>query len=290
MKFKATEQAPILEFLIAKLKLGSITKARKLLKHGDVKINQRTVMRAETLVQPGDEVQVAKSGSAKLKRVPFELLYQDEYVLVAVKPAGVLSVNRENEDSRTFHKIINEYVREVSGYTERVFVVHRLDREVSGVMIFAKSLEIQRLLEDAWKSNDKLYYALVEGAPPQNEGRVESWLAENAALKVYSSKEGPDAKLAITHYRIVKKAGPLTLVEVRLETGRKNQIRVHMSDLGCPIVGDVKYGAKSDVMGRIALHAFRFAFNHPVTGKRLSFDAPMPKEIEALMVKNKNRG
>lgn len=282
MKYKVSEPGSILDFLITQLKLGSITKARKYLKHGEVRLNQQVVMRADTPVKPGDEVLVAKGTGTKQKPPPFQIFYEDDHLVVALKPAGLLTVNRENEHSRTFHKVLNEWVREKSANQERVFVVHRLDREVSGVMVFAKSLQIQRMLEDNWKQNDKVYHALIEGVPPELEGRVESWLAQNAALKVYSTEEGPDAKHAVTHYRVLKRLGPVTLVEVRLETGRKNQIRVHMSDLRCPIVGDEKYGARSKIEGRIALHAFCLAFDHPIKKQRLSFEAPLPKEMMEL--------
>ncbi len=283
MKITATEQMPILALLLKSLRLSSTTKARKLLKHGFVQIDGQMVVRADEMIEAGQVVEIIKKNTHPRTKPPFEILYDDQYVLIAVKPAGILSVNRENENSKTFHKLVNAYVREISEGRERAFLVHRLDREVSGVMIFAKSLDIQKRLEDDWRNNDKLYYALVEGTPKQKEGKIESWLAENSALKVYSTTEGPNTKHAISHYRVLSQMPGFSLVEVRLETGRKNQIRVHLSDLGCPIVGDVKYGAKSDPIGRIALHAFRFAFNHPVSGERVTVEAPWPKELEGLI-------
>lgn len=273
-----------MELLAEKLKLASTTKARNMVKEGSVQVNGETITRADRIVEIGDTVQVKKAERKppKVPDAPFELLFQDDCVVVAVKPAGILSVNRDNENSKTFYKMVNEYIREISKKKERVFLVHRLDREVSGIMIFAKSLEIQQQLENRWRENEKRYYALVEGVPPQKEGKVESWLTENIALKVYSTLRTENAKHAITHYKVVEQSGNLTLVEVQLDTGRKHQIRVHLADMGCPIVGDKKYGAKSDPLGRIALHAFRFSFHHPITGEYLTFETPMPKEIAAL--------
>jgi 23S rRNA pseudouridine1911/1915/1917 synthase len=128
-----------------------------------------------------------------------------------------------------------------------------------------------------WKETEKRYYALVEGKPPQNEGTIEGWLKENKAQKVYSAKESPDAKFAITHYKVIKELPEHTLIEIRIETGRKHQIRVHLSDLGCPIVGDWKYGASRKVLRHIRLHAFYFAMKHPVTGDPLEFKTQMPR-------------
>ena len=178
---------------------------------------------------------------------------------------------------------MNDFVRETSQNKERVFLVHRLDLEVSGVMIFAKSIAVKDILEAGWRENDKIYDAIVEGQLSPQAGRVESWLTENSALKVYATAPGPNAKQAISHYRVLKTLGSCSLVEVRLETGRKNQIRVHLADLGCPIVGDRKYGALADPFGRIALHARLLAFNHPVTGERMSLSAEMPEQMAKLL-------
>lgn len=269
-----------MDLLVEKLKLASITKARNLVKQGSVYVDGERVERGEYVVQEGQTIEI--KGAEKKERVhkaPFELLYEDDAIVVAVKPAGILSVNRDNEQSLTFHKKVNLYVRERSRNKERVFLVHRLDREVSGVMIFAKSLAIQAKLEERWRENDKRYYALVEGHLPQKEGKAESWLCENAQLKVYSTTQNANAKLAVSHYQVLKEWPRHSLVEVRLDTGRKHQIRVHMSDLGCPIVGDKKYGAKSDPLGRIMLHAFRLAFHHPLSGVFMTFESPFEQSL-----------
>lgn len=273
----------ILDHLVTKLRLSSTTKARNLLKMGYVYVDGEVVVKADTEVKPGQKVDIIRSEARTKKRAPFEILYEDADILIAVKPAGILSVNRENEQSKTFYKIVNAHVREASGHKERVFLTHRLDRAVSGIMIFAKSIQVEKLLERGWSENDKWYYAVVEGTPQKPAGTIESWLAENAALKVYSTTQRADAKHAVTHYRVIAQRGKLSLIEVRLQTGRKNQIRVHMADLGCPIVGDLKYGARTDPIGRIALHAFHFSCDHPISGKRITVEAPLPPEVQGLL-------
>ena len=275
MKLKITKPTQILPFLISQLKLSSATKARELLKKGRVEVDGKPVVRANHVLEPGQEVCVSHQKSDKKQKAPFEILFEDDDILVAVKPAGILSVHREGGTSKTFHQMVNEYTR--------VFLVHRLDREVSGILMFAKSLNVQRQLEASWKENDKLYYAVVEGALSPKEGRIESWLTETKALKVYSTAPGDDAKQAITHYRVVRETPRYSLVEVRLETGRKNQIRVHMADQKCPIIGDEKYGSKTYFGGRIALHAFHLAFDHPVSRERISLNSPLPKEFEKVI-------
>jgi 23S rRNA pseudouridine1911/1915/1917 synthase len=282
---KQTVKAPalILEFLLKEFQLGSATKGRKLIKHGSVKINNRLALRADELLFVGDIVQILKKSFREKNRAPFELLYDDSAILVAVKPAGILSEDRKQSRIKSFYKLVNDFVRKTSQDQERIFLVHRLDLEVSGVMIFAKSIAIKDVLEAGWRANDKVYDAIVEGKVSPKEGRIESWLAENSTLKVYATTPGPNAKQAISHYRVLKTFGTYSLVEVRLETGRKNQIRVHLADLGYPIIGDRKYGARANPFGRIALHARLLSFNHPVTGKRMSLSAEMPKQMAKLL-------
>lgn len=284
-QFIISKNTTLLQALIENLGIKSATKARKLIKHGIVTVNDQSVVRADSMLAPGDTVKMASKQEIERRRAPFEILFEDADILIAVKPAGFLSVDRDNERSdRTFLNIVNHHVKENSRGQGRAFLVHRLDKEVSGIMIFAKSRDIQQRLQECWHDNEKLYQAIVEGLPPKDEGCVQSFLAETSAFRVYSKTSGPDTKLAITHYRVMKRINDAyTLVEVRLETGRKNQIRVHLSDIGCPIVGDKKYGAKSNPVKRIALHAFRFGFNHPVSGKRMVIESSLPAELKRLM-------
>jgi len=277
MKFIVDQPTRVLDLLVQKLKLSSVTKARNLLKEGSVQVDGKAIVKGDTMLAGGQTLTIKKVDRSvrKIRTAPFEIMLNDEAVVVAVKPSGLLSVNRDGERSQTFILKLSEYLG------ERLYVVHRLDREVSGLMIFAKSLQVQKTLEAGWYENEKIYLAFVEGAPPKNEGTIESWLVENAALRVYSASDPENsrhlnARHAVTHYRVLKKGKGHSLVEVTLQTGRKHQIRVHLAELGCPIAGDKKYGARSDPYKRIALHATRFCFKHPVTGERLSFDSPSP--------------
>lgn len=258
--------------LLTYLQAGTKTNARKLLKRGEVWVDGAVEKRPETQVVPGQVVQIERLAQPKA-RAPFTILFEDEHLIACVKPAGMLTVNEDSNRSMSLHKLVDAYVREASWHKLRAHVVHRLDRDVSGVLIFAKSRAILVALEDNWRSYEKIYHALVESCPREDEGRVESWLKENKAMKVFSCPEQEGAKHAVTHYRILKRLKDRTLLEIRLETGRKNQIRVHMSDIGCPIVGDAKYGA-SQKLNRIELYAHQLSITHPVTQERLVLVAP----------------
>ncbi|MBL4819041.1 MAG: RluA family pseudouridine synthase [Deltaproteobacteria bacterium] len=251
----------LLDAVRKKFKLASTTKARNMIKNGFVQVNGKAVSRPDTEINLKDELTLLDHADRRPKQLPFEVFFEDSSILVTCKPAGI-SVEE-------FHKKIRNHVP--------VVLTHRLDQKVSGVMVFAKSAAAEKKLEASWSKNDKIYVALVEGEPPKPEGKIESYLVENKALKVYSSEQGPGAKLAISHYKVLKRERRnIYRVEVRLQTGRKNQIRVHMSDLGCPIVGDVKYGAATRMQGRIALHACQLGFHHPVSRKWMTFTSKAP--------------
>lgn len=173
-----------------------------------------------------------------------------------------------------------EYVRQEDP-DNRIFVVHRLDKDTSGVMLFAKHKEVKQTLQNNWKEvvKERTYVALVEGKVTKQDGYISSWLKESKAHRVYSSSIKNDGQLAITRYKVMQSNEDFSLLEIKLETGRKNQIRVHMEDLGHPIVGDKKYGSKQNVIGRLGLHAKVLSFQHPVTGKLLLFQADVPKSF-----------
>ncbi len=207
------------------------------------------------------------------------ILFEDRYLIAVHKPGGLLSIASAGERTRTVHRILNDRLQRASHGRERAFIVHRLDREVSGIMLLARSPEIQERLQTGWPRAEKLYSALVQGRPPRPEGTIRSWLRESPVHKVYSCPEGPEARLAVTHYRQVAAYPRHALLEVRLETGRKHQIRVHLADLGCPIVGDRRYGARPSPIGRFGLCAHVLAFDHPVTGRRVRLEIPVPRSM-----------
>lgn len=278
---KLSTEAPITLFdlVMQKLNLGSKSKAKKIVEYATIHINGKATNNPRQIVNPGDEVTLEREKQPTRRSTPpFPILYEDDFLLVAQKPAGLLTHGVGEENSKSFVGILGSYITNASKGRERIFVVHRLDREVAGLLIFAKSIAVQDKLKDNWKSVEKLYYALVENPPKVAEGIVESWLHEHPkSLKVYSGRKSPEAKLAITNYRLVKEVSPYYLLEVKLDTGRKNQIRVHLSDIGCPIVGDYRYGASSKFKRQIRLFAYYLQFPHPVTGKIVEVNAELPR-------------
>ena len=275
MKFSVREECALFDFLLGKVN-ASGTKIRKWAKHGDIHVNGQVVMRPDILLLPGQTVEVSRP----TLQAPFPVFYEDSCLIAVDKPPGVLSIGTDREISNTFYRAVNQYVQLRSHGKERIFIVHRLDREVSGVMLFAKSQAIQETLQRNWSDTEKLYCALVERHPPEKEGCIKTWLKENRIHKVYSCPESTHAKYAVTRYRELKRYPRHTLLEIRLETGRKNQIRAHLSELGCPIVGDRKYGAAENPIHRLALHAFSLSFTHPVSGERITLKSPIPKIFE----------
>ncbi len=226
-------------------------------------------------LNPGDiietsqhEIKASKAGS------PFTVLYEDQDLIVIDKPAGISTSNIDG--SKNVQDILSEFLKEQSKGKIRSYVVHRLDKEVSGIVLFAKSKEIMDAVKDKWEETEKHYYALVEGSPEQPEGTIKSWLIEDNQQKVHSTRERPDAKLAVTNYKLIRKVNEYTLLDIQTLTGRKNQIRVQLSDIGCPIVGDRKYGASAEFIRRVRLHAYSLSFPHPVTGKDINVESPMP--------------
>lgn len=268
-----------------KMETASRTTVRKLIKHGAVQVDGKRATRSDTLLVPGQVVEIVRKRPGRKKApVPaaphVTVLYEDDSVLVVDKPPDMLSMSRFDNKAETFLHRVNRHIQSRRGAGCRVFLVHRLDREVSGVMLFAFSADLKRALQKSWEQTEKRYLALVEGAPPEPEGTVRGWLRENIHHKVYSCPESPDAQYAVTHYRVVTPFPRHSLLEIQTETGRKNQIRVHLSDLGCPIVGDRKYGARENPIRRLGLHASLLSFIHPVTGSRMTINSPPPRCFE----------
>lgn len=219
------------------------------------------------------------------KHQPFglEILYEDRDVIVVNKAAGLLSVATGRDGGRTAHDSLTDYVRKGNPKSrEQVFVVHRLDRDTSGALVFARTEEAKSTLMSNWRTAEKIYLAIVEGNPDPPEGTISSYLVENNALRVYSTNDPNLGRLSETEYKVVKSIGQRSLLEIRLLTGRKNQIRVHLADKGWPIVGDSKSGRKIRDNKRLALHSYRLSFDHPYHGKRLSFTAPVPDTFHRM--------
>lgn len=205
------------------------------------------------------------------------VLYEDKDILVVDKPAGLLTVATETEKKRTAHFVLTDYIRKGCGRSRKsLFVVHRLDRDTSGTLIFAKSEEAMLRLKAQWKQTEKKYLAVVHGRCGRSSGTITSYLAEDNAYNVYSTPDSTKGRLSQTVYNVLREAKGFSLLEVVLVTGRKNQIRVHLAGIGHPIVGDTKYGKLDEPQPRMALHARSISFKHPFSGKQLAFEAEVP--------------
>lgn len=225
-----------------------------------------------------------KSSPKKFHPKGLIILYEDHDILVVNKTNGLLTVSTVTDKENTAYYLLNNYVRKGNQKSRRrVFIVHRLDRETSGVLIFAKSEIVKRFLQDEWKGFKKTYYAVVEGILSEKEGVITSYLAENRAYNMYSVSDPEKGKLAKTGYKVLKETAAYSLLEVDLLTGKKNQIRVHFADKGCPVVGDKKYGQKKPGMNRLALHSAAITILHPHTKQPMTFKTKLPNHFQGLM-------
>jgi len=280
-----TESQPLLDVLAALYPDSSRTTLRQLLQNGRVRVNGATEKDAKRIVDPDEIVEVVARSDQRVLPPGIAILHEDRDVIVILKSHGLLTVATEREREATAQAYLNEYLG--SAGEERIQVVHRLDRETSGVLVFAKNFFARERLKEQFMihSVERIYVAIIEGAIEPAEGTIESNLLEQRDLKMVSVAAHPDAKHAITHYRTIetKSAYPiLSMLEVTLETGRKNQIRAHLSEAGHPVAGDKMYGAKTNPLGRLGLHAKLLGFDHPTTGKHLVFTAALPKQFRSL--------
>jgi 23S rRNA pseudouridine1911/1915/1917 synthase len=285
------EPAELLAYCFAAWPEVKKTQVRTWLKFQAITVNGRATSQFNHPLVPGDVVAIRTERFATPKTVlgsGMKVYYEDADLIVIDKPADLLSIASEAEQERTAYFQLTEYVRQNRPHArERVWIVHRLDRETSGLMIFAKTPQAKETLQKGWDKAEKRYEAVVEGRLREDAGTFESDLDETNPFKVHSTFPGEDTRHAVTHYRVLGRSEWRTLVELTLETGRRHQIRVQLADVGCPIVGDKKYGAVSDPAKRLGLHACSLRFPHPVTQKELSFKSPLPKELARLVKANR---
>jgi 23S rRNA pseudouridine1911/1915/1917 synthase len=274
----------LLDVLAVQFPDSSRTTLRQLLQHGRVRVNGEVEKDAKREIAEDEAVDVSQKAVNIALPPTLGLLYEDDDLLIVLKSAGLLTVATEREKATTAQAHLNAYLKQKG--EGRVQVVHRLDRETSGVLVFAKNLETRDRLKDKFAAHDvdRVYVAIVEGYVDPIRGTIESHLRERRDLKMVSADEShPEAKRAVTHYRTIARAHDCSVLEITLETGRKNQIRAHLSEKGHPVVGDTMYGAKTNPLGRLGLHAKLLGFIHPTTGKKLSFTAPLPKAFRDFM-------
>ncbi len=283
--FKVTEPIGLLKFLILNVPGKSRNTVKSLLAHRQVWVGKQIETQFDFPLLAGNEVSVSAERPAEETRYRgLRILFEDSSVIVIEKEAGLLSIASAKDSIHTAYSILSNHVKRENPQN-RIFIVHRLDRDTSGVMMFAKSEKVQTILQKDWQENvsERTYVAIVEGRVENDKETIRSFLKENKAMIVYSTMDSENGDEAITHYKVLKRKEQYSLLEVELETGRKNQIRVHMKDIGHSVVGDEKYGSKTDPLGRMGLHARVLAFKHPLTGKTCRFETAIPARFSRLM-------
>jgi 23S rRNA pseudouridine1911/1915/1917 synthase len=283
---KVTGPTELMKFLIAQMPDKSRKTIKSLLAHNQISVDDKTTSQFNHPLKRGQQVRINFSKVLQVsKDKGLKIIFEDPSIIVIDKDSGLLSIATDKEKERTAFRILSDQMK-LTDPKARIFVVHRLDRDASGILMFAKSKEIQQILQNAWKEDviERSYVVVVEGKVLQNKGTITSWLKENNARVMYSSPTHDDGQKAVTHYQVLKSNDEYSLLQVRLETGRKNQIRVHMKDLGHSIIGDKKYGATQNPVNRLGLHARVLVFRHPMTGKELRFETPTPRKFLRLFI------
>lgn len=279
-----TEEKPLLEFLLANVNNESRTKIKATLRGRGIKVDGKTVTQFDFPLQPGMKVAVSKRkrDDLLLKSRYVKLVYEDRYLVVVEKNIGILSM-AAGHSSLNVKSVLDDYFRK-SRQRCTAHVVHRLDRDTSGLMVYAKDMETEQILEHNWHDivYDRRYVAVVSGEVEDEGGTIANWLKDNKAYITYSSPVDNGGKYAVTHFHTLARTTEHSLVEYRLETGRKNQIRVHSADMGHPVCGDIKYGNGDDPLHRLCLHAYVLCFYHPVTRERMEFETPIPPAFKSL--------
>ncbi len=284
LTFKVVEPAQLIAFIMEKMHGMSRNRAKALISNRVVLVNNAITTHPLAELKPGDVVQLDRSKHKKSFHCKeLDIVFEDPYLFIIDKHPGLLSMSN-NSRQQTVQTVLNRYL-EKGGGRNTSHLVHRLDRDTSGLMVYAKDVQTQQSLINSWQQlvSDRRYLALVEGEFEQTRGRIQSWLTEDKKFVTHSSPVDNGGKYAVTHYNVLASSNGYSLVECELETGRKNQIRVHMADLGHPVVGDRKYGSAEDPMRRLGLHAYMLCFTHPVTGKHMRFETPVPFCFEKLL-------
>ncbi|MDR1739242.1 MAG: RluA family pseudouridine synthase [Bacteroidales bacterium] len=280
MTIISQENQPLWQLLLTAFPESNRTRIKKMISLGCVSINRAVVRRADVPVAKGQKVEFRKYEPRKQHRekAPFSIVFEDDFFLAVIKPAGILSSGRTTEKTRSMLGMVRSYLKTRERRDVEVFVVHRLDREVSGLLLFAKTERVQQWFKDNWNSVEKYYYALVNAVPSAKKGTIDTFLCEDDRQKMQVSVQGGESAMrAVTHYKVKETHGDYSLLEVQLETGRKNQIRVHLAHIGHSIVGDFKYGKKSNIQtDGICLFAYLLIFPHPITNRRIKIEINPP--------------
>lgn len=281
--YTVKEDSPLLEWLLNHLQ-QSRSKVKATLQGRGIKVNGKVVTQFDFLLQPGMKVAVSQTKkNDQFKSRYVKIVYEDRYLVVVEKNIGILSM-AAGHSSLNVKTVLDDYFRKTRQNCT-AHVVHRLDRDTSGLMIYAKDMATEQILEHEWHQivYDRRYVAVVSGEMEDDEGTIANWLKDNKAYVTYSSPVDNGGKYAVTHFHTLARTADHSLVEYRLETGRKNQIRVHSADMGHPVCGDVKYGNGDNPIHRLCLHAYVLCFYHPVTHQRMEFETPVPNDFKFIM-------
>ena len=275
-KYIVKENEILIEFLKKTFSNLSKNSVKSLLHNEKVFVNGNMTTKYNYELNIGDVVEIREKVAKNI-----DIIYEDKDIIVINKPSGLLTVATEKEKNKTAYHLVMEYLKK-KNKNNRIFIIHRLDKDTSGIIMFAKNERAKHLYQDNWNDivKKRCYYAVIDGKMENKEGTIKSYLKENGNM-VYSVKDR-SGKLAITEYKVLKERKNISLLDINLRTGRKNQIRVHMKENKTPILGDLKYGEKSKLINRLALHAYKLELINPVTKKLLTFEVNMPNEFKTL--------
>lgn len=278
IQFNVSESTTLMDFLIVNLPHKNRNNIKSLLRNKQIFVDGQPESQFNYLLAPGQKVEISGSRKRMEKHFKeFKIVFEDEDLIVIDKAAGILSIATKNEKRNTAYSLLSDYVKRTDG-SHKIFIVHRLDRETSGLMVFAKKEAIKNKLQENWNEAilEKIYVVVVEGKVEKNKGTIISYLYEDKVFRMHSSDNPKKGLKAVTHFSVLKSNRNYTLLQINIETGRKNQIRVHMQEIGHSIIGDKKYGATESPIRRLGLHAQKLAFIHPATGEELVFETKIP--------------
>ncbi|HBF68859.1 MAG TPA: RNA pseudouridine synthase [Firmicutes bacterium] len=285
-EFKVHEECELLTFLLNKYPHLSRNAVKSLLSNHQVAVDGAPVSQFNLMLAKEDTVIVSKRRISKRERSNLPIIFENNEFIVINKPSGLLSVASDTEKARTAYRMVSDFVQQKDKHN-RIYIVHRLDEDTSGVLMFAKNPQIRDALQKEWSEivKSRRYYAIVEGKFEKKEDKLINYLKENSLNLMYVTKSSKDSKKCITNYKVIRSNDLYSLLDINIETGRKNQIRVQLGNIGHYVIGDDKYGEPSNPLKRLGLHAYELSFIHPITGKLFKFTAPMPEEFNKLFVK-----
>lgn len=283
-EYKIKEESELLEYLINNLKF-SRNNAKSLLSHHLVAVDGAPISQYNFKIFPGDTLIISKNPIKKKAQEKLPIIYEDDYIIAINKPYGVLTVPSDKEKAITAYRMVMDYVQS-KDKKNRIFVVHRIDKETSGVLIFAKNEKVKEEFQDKW--NDLVlkrgYYAICEGIMEKDEDKITNYLKENNLHLMYvTSSKDKNAQKCVTEYKVISKNSKYSLLDVNIETGRKNQIRVTLGSKGHYVLGDDKYGEPANPLNRLCLHAYELSIKNPITNKVYNLKSPMPEEFNLIM-------